>query len=387
MTLLTVVVPTFNEADNVALLVSRLEDALCGIEWEVIFVDDDSPDGTSRLVRRLAQQKSYVRVVQRVGRQGLGSACIEGMLASSAPYLAVMDGDLQHDEAILPEMLDRLRTEKLDLVVGSRNVEGGSMGEFGALRVWLSEAGRKLSRLVCRCDIQDPMSGFFMLDRRFLDRAMRRLSGMGFKILVDLLASSPRPVRFAEVPFRFRQRQLGESKLESVILLEYLCLIADKLFGGLIPFRFVLFAAAGLGGLALHLTVLALLHLNYGAEFIASQATATVAAMTVNFLLNNWLTFRDRRLRGWTILRGLASFYLACSIGAVTSLALAQFLYQSGIPWYLAGVLGTVVSSVWNFSVTSVFTWRRGRTRREGAEEVPLESLAMMEQAAQNPQG
>lgn len=384
MTLLTVVVPTFNEAANVTLLVSRLEGVLRGIEWEVIFVDDDSPDGTSRLVRRLAQQKPNVRVVQRIGRQGLGSACIEGMLASSAPYLAVMDGDLQHDETILPAMLDKLRSEEFDLVIGSRNVAGGSMGTFGAHRVWLSEAGRKLSRLVCRCEVQDPMSGFFMLDRRLLDVTMRRLSGTGFKILVDLLASSPRPVRFAEIPFRFRQRHRGESKLESVVLLEYLCLVADKLFGEFVPFRYVLFATAGLGGLALHLTVLAVLHLHYGVEFIAAQATAIVGAMTINFLLNNWLTFRDRRLKGWMIVRGLASFYLACSIGAVTSLALAQFLFNSGIPWYLAGVLGTVVSSVWNFSITSVFTWRRTRAR---LEEVEAESIAIVEQAAQNTQG
>jgi dolichol-phosphate mannosyltransferase len=368
MALLTVVVPTFNEASNVALLISRLEHVLRDIDWDVIFVDDDSPDGTSRLARRFAQQKPHVHVIQRIGRQGLGSACIEGMLASSSPYVAVMDGDLQHDESILPQMLDKLRTEDLDIVVGSRNVAGGGMGEFEAHRQWLSDAGRKLSQLVCRCGVRDPMSGFFMLDRRFLDLVVRRLSGTGFKILVDLLASSPRSVRFAEVPYKFRQREHGESKLGSTVLIEYLCLIADKFLGDYVPFRFVLFAAAGLGGLALHLTVLGVLHLRHAVDFLPSQAIATLAAMTVNFLLNNWLTFQDRRLRGWSILKGLASFYLACSIGALTSLALAKFLYTSGIPWYLAGVLGTVVSSVWNYSVTSVFIWRRGRVGRVDSE-------------------
>ena len=378
MALLTVVVPTFNEASNVALLISRLEHVLRDINWDVIFVDDDSPDGTSRLARRFAQQKPHVHVIQRIGRQGLGSACIEGMLASSSPYVAVMDGDLQHDESILPQMLDKLRAEDLDIVVGSRNVAGGGMGEFEAHRQWLSNAGRRLSQLVCRCGVRDPMSGFFMLDRRFLDLVVRRLTGTGFKILVDLLASSPRSVRFAEVPYKFRQREHGESKLGSTVLIEYLCLIADKFLGDYIPFRFVLFAAAGLGGLALHLTVLGVLHLRHAVEFLPSQAIATLAAMTVNFLLNNWLTFQDRRLRGWRILKGLASFYLACSIGALTSLALAQFLYMSGIPWYLAGVLGTVVSSVWNYSVTSVFTWRRSRVGRVDAEPADIPSIQQM---------
>lgn len=359
MALLSVVVPTFNEAQNVRVLIARLEKALEGIDWEVIFVDDDSLDGTADLVRGIATHKPYVRVIQRLGRRGLSSACVEGMMASSAPYLAVMDGDLQHDERILPQMLEKLRKENLDLVVGSRNIEGGSMGALVGARRFLSNVGRFLSRLVCRCEMQDPMSGFFVLDRRFLDISVRRMSATGFKILVDLVSSSPRPVRFCEVPYRFGKREHGESKLESTVLADYLFLILDKLVGDFIPLRFVLFVCAGLGGLLLHVGILGALYLGRGAEFVVAQALATLAAMTLNFLLNNWLTFRDRRIRGWKSLTALLSFYAACSIGALTNLALAQFLFTRGIPWYLAGTLGLVVGSVWNFSVSSVFVWRQ----------------------------
>ena len=363
MTLLCVVVPTLNEAQNVEALVARLEKALAGIGWEVIFVDDDSSDGTADLVRRISLQKPYVRVIQRLGRRGLSSACIEGMMAGSAPYLAVMDGDLQHDERVLPRMLEKLRDEKLDLVVGSRNIEGGSMGVLAGRRRLLSDLGRFLSRLVCRCEIQDPMSGFFVLDRRFLDISARRMSITGFKILVDLISSSPRPARIGEVPYRFGKRERGESKLESTVLADYLFLIVDKLVGDFIPLRFVLFVCAGLGGLLLHVGILGALYLGRGVEFVVAQAIATLAAMTLNFLLNNWLTFRDRRIRGWKALAALFYFYAACSIGALTNLALAQFLFSRDIPWYLAGVLGLAVGSVWNFSITSVFIWRQRKAK------------------------
>jgi dolichol-phosphate mannosyltransferase len=358
---LSVIIPTLNEAANVPLLVERLETALAGIDWEVIFVDDDSGDGTANRARSLAQSKPYVRVLQRIGRKGLSSACIEGMMASVAPYLAVMDGDLQHDETILPRMLERLRREGLDLVVGSRNVQGGGMGEFSAGRQALSQWGRRVSQIVCRCSIGDPMSGFFLLDRRFLDETVRRMSGVSFKILVDLLASSPRPVRFAEEPYTFRSRIHGTSKLDTAALLEYAYLIADKLIGGYVPTRFLLFVAAGLLGLILHLSVLGVLLHYCGVEFLTAQAVATLIAMTANFLGNNSLAFRDRRLKGWRILGGLLAFYAACSVGAITNLGLAEFLYQRGLAWFLAGLAGTIVGSVWNYGVTSVFIWRLHR--------------------------
>jgi dolichol-phosphate mannosyltransferase len=300
-------------------------------------------------------------VIERIGRRGLASACVEGMMASAAPYIAVMDADLQHDETVLPEMLHKIETDKLDVVVASRRIAGGSMGDFARERVKLSDMGSKVSRLVCRCEVSDPMSGFFIVDANFLRALVPNLTGSGFKILVDILASSPTTPRVGEVPYRFRTRQLGESKLDVNVQLEYIFLIVDKLVGKWIPTRFALFVLVGAIGVLVHLAVLAPLYLNQRLHFSQAQLIATVVAMTFNFLLNNAITFRDRRLKGWHILTGLLIFYIACSMGALINLAFANLLIRQGIAWYVAGVSGTVISSVWNYGVNAVLTWRRSR--------------------------
>src|SRR5580704_1304875 len=209
-----VVLPTYNEGKNIPEVIARVRSVLEGLSWEMIFVDDDSPDGTAEAVLEYARRDRRIRLVQRVGRRGLSSACIEGMLATSANYIAVMDADQQHDETILPKMLARLREEELDIVVGTRNADGGSMGQFSAKRVLLSRLGRRISKSVCHCELSDPMSGFFLLRRGFLMDVVRRLQGEGFKILVDLLASAERRVRVGEIGYRFRLRKHGESKLD-----------------------------------------------------------------------------------------------------------------------------------------------------------------------------
>src|SRR6185437_6847223 len=193
---LAVVIPTLNERDNVPVVVQRLNRVLAGISWEAIFVDDDSPDGTADAVRDAAGIQGNIRCIQRLGRRGLASACIEGILSSAAPYIAVMDGDLQHDEALLPQMLAKIKAEKLDIVVASRHVADGSLGDWQKSRVAISDFATRLSRLVIKADLTDPMSGFFMVERTAFAGAMRRLSGQGFKILLDLFASTPRPFVF-----------------------------------------------------------------------------------------------------------------------------------------------------------------------------------------------
>jgi len=364
---LAVVVPTFKESGNVGPLLRLLDAALTGIEYEVIFVDDDSPDDTAALVRSIGRTNPRVRVLQRIGRRGLASACIEGMLATPARYIAVMDADLQHDERVLPQMLALLKRDELDLVIGSRNVEGGSMGQFARQRVLLSGLGARLSRMVCHCTLSDPMSGFFIVDRRFFEEVVHRLSALGFKILVDLVSSCRRPVRFGEVPYQFRSRQSGESKLDLNVGLEYISLLLDKLIGDVIPVRFVLFGFVGALGLVVHLTTLGLLTYAAGVAFVPAQAGATLAAMTFNFLLNNVVTFRDRRLRGWRMVRGLFEFYVACSLGALANVSLAKLLNANGFPLFAAGACGMIVSSVWNYGVNTIFTWRRARQASAGA--------------------
>lgn len=356
--ILSIVVPTFKEAGNVRTLVDRIGAALEGVDWEVIFVDDDSPDGTADAVRALARQDPRVRCLQRLGRRGLSSACVEGLLASSAPYLAVMDADLQHDERILPTMLGILRAGEADIAIGSRNVEGGSIGNFAEDRAKISRIATRLSRAVTKVPVTDPMSGYFMLTSRLLHSTVRDLSATGFKILLDLLGSAPADVRVREVPYRFGERLAGESKLDTKAVWDYLVMLLDKTVGRFVPTRFIVFSLVGLAGVAVHMAVLATLFASGRTSFVWGQAWATLVAMTFNYALNNELTYRDRRLRGAAWLGGWASFVVACSIGAAANVGIAEFLFEHENPWAVSAMAGILVGAVWNYAVTSVYTWR-----------------------------
>jgi len=363
---LAVVVPTFNERENVPLLLEKLERVLAGIAYEVIFVDDDSPDGTAATLRSIAATNPRVHVLQRINRRGLASACIEGMMATAAPYIAIMDADLQHDERVLPEMLAKLKAEALDIVVATRNAEGGGMGEFAPHRVFLSRLGDRLSRFIARTRVSDPMSGFFIVRRKYLDEVVRSASGIGFKILLDLVASAKRPVRTGEVPYTFGKRLHGDSKLDILVGLEYLQLLLDKTVGSVVPARLIIFAMVGAAGVLIAFATLAVgLHV-FGLGFFTAQVVATWVAMTANFFLNNSTTYRDRRLRGRAIWYGLFTFYAACSVGAVINVAVANGLISWGAAWYLAGAAGLAIGAVWNYGATFFITWRRARVRAAG---------------------
>jgi dolichol-phosphate mannosyltransferase len=359
---LAVIVPTFNERDNVVPIVGALQRALVGIDFEIIFVDDDSPDGTADAVRVLSRTTPNVRVIQRINRRGLASAVIEGMMASQAPYLAVIDGDMQHDEAVLPEMLAKLKAERLDVVVGSRNKGGGSMGAFSAQRVRLSNLGRRISSLLSRVDISDPMSGFFIISRAYLDEVVRSLSAVGFKVLLDLLASSQRPVRFGEVGYTFRNRQFGESKLTLAVCLEYVELVLDKMVGDWIPVRYAFFGLVGAIGVVAQFVLVR--WMNHYLPFLTAQIAGSVIVMILNYFLNNRLTFRARRLHGWAWAGGLAGFMVACSIGLFWNLSVVEGLRRFGAAWGLASLAGVVAGSVWNYGVSSMLVWRVNRRRR-----------------------
>jgi dolichol-phosphate mannosyltransferase len=358
---LSIIVPTFNERDNIAELITRLAGCLVGVAREVIIVDDDSPDGTAEVVHAIARSDRRVRCIHRIGRRGLSSACIEGLLASSAPYLAVMDADMQHDETLLPHMLRLMRQGDLDIVIGSRYVAHGSMDEWTASRAWLSRVATKLSQLCLRVELADPLSGFFMIRREALHGVIRRLSGIGFKILLDLCASAPRPLRCKELSYTFRPRHAGESKLDSLVAWEYLLLLLDTTIGRLVPVRFVAFVLVGGLGVLVHMAALTLLFRGMHVSFLAGQSIATGIAMTSNFVLNNLLTYRDQRLKGRYLVWGWLSFMLICSVGAFANVGIAAALFHRQTGWVLSALAGILVGAVWNYAITSVYTWSQPR--------------------------
>ena len=356
---LSVIVPTLNEHDNVRELVDRLDRCLAGLAWEVMFVDDDSRDGTVDVLRELSRRDPRVRLLHRIGRRGLASAVVEGILATSSPVVAVLDCDLQHDETLLPAMLHRLRAADCELVVASRYMQAGGVGEWSRRRLLLSRVATRLADLLLQSELTDPMSGFFMIRRSAFDQVVRRLSNQGYKILLDILLSARPNLRIEEIPYTFRSRLSGESKLDSIAVLDYLALLIDKTIGHVIPLRFVMFACVGAMGLIVHLSVLATLNRGIGMAFAMANLTAAVAAMTFNFFLNNMLTYRDMRLKGvWPIVRGLVSFAAVCAIGTAANVGIAVVLFQRNYTWWLAGLAGIFMGAVWNYTATSIFTWR-----------------------------
>jgi len=354
---ISIVVPTFREAENIRELHSRVARVMDGHSWEIIFVDDDSPDSTADIARGLAADDPRIRCLQRIGRRGLSTAVVEGALSSSAPVIAVMDADLQHDESILPAMVDELRTRDLDVVIGSRYVGGGGTGDWDEGRKKVSLFASRLARGLVPDNLRDPMSGFFVVRAAAFRDAARHLSGYGYKILLDLFVSSPRPLRFAELPYTFKPRAHGESKLDTLVAWEYLMLLVDKRIGHVIKPRLLFFLFVGGSGVALHYLILSVLFLGLGVAFPAAQLVGTVVAMTSNFFLNNVFTYRDQRLRGAKLIRGLVSFYTVCGMGALANIGIAAYAFSQHLEWALSAAAGIVVGTLWNYLATARFTW------------------------------
>lgn len=356
---LSVVIPTKNEAGNVEPLLKRIGVALAGIEWEAIFVDDNSTDGTPELLTRIAQGDRRVRLIRRIGRRGLSSAVVEGALASTTPIIAVIDADLQHDEKILPDLYRAVAEGGHELAIGTRYAANGSTGDWAEDRLKISRFATALASPIMKTRLSDPMSGFFAVRRDVLLDAAPKLSTVGYKILLDLVASHPRPLKVAEVGYTFGARQHGESKLDEMVALEYLELLLDKAIGRFVPVKLVQFGAIGMLGVGVHLALLYLSMNLIGAPFATSQAVAVIGAMTFNFALNNKFTYRDRQLKGFAWVGGLFSFYLVCSLGAVANVGIGSLVYAQFHGWWIAGIAGAIVGSVWNYVASGWLTWTK----------------------------
>ena len=364
---LAIILPTFNERKNLRPMVERLGKALGHIRWEAIYVDDNSPDGTADEARAIALDDPRIRVIHRIGRRGLASAAIEGMLSTAAPHVAVMDADHQHDPALLPGMLAAVASGEYDIAVASRFAEGASTQDWGRPdRVKASGLANAIARKVTGVTLTDPMSGYFLLKADTLRADAHRLSGVGFKILLDILATVDTALRVKEFPMSFAARAEGESKLDRTVVFEFLVGLYDKWLGRIIPTRFALFGTIGAVGVVVHMAVLAVVLAVMGGTFKGhlisafeiGQTIAALVAMTFNFVLNNALTYADKRLVGFVpLLRGWAKFGLTCSVGLLANVGVAAVLVRFGFHEYAAAISGIIIGSVWNFALSSKFVW------------------------------
>lgn len=359
---LSLVVPTFNESRNLEELLGKLTatlDACVPGAYEVIVVDDDSPDRTWELALRLADHCPALRVMRRRGERGLSTAVIRGWQAARGQVLAVIDADLQHP----PEILARLWGEiaaGADLAVGSRHAGGGGVSDWSALRRALSRGAQLLGLCVLPGvvgRVSDPMSGYFMVRRSAL--AGTALSPLGYKILIEVLGRG-RIGRIAEVGYVFRERTEGESKVTARLYLEYLRHLL-RLRLALLPARFPRFAAVGLSGVAVDMTLLWLLKDRLGWPLTAAKLVAAEMAMASNFLWNDLWTFGDvarRQGYGFARLRRFAKFNAICAAGLALSVGLLDMQVGIfGINPYLANATAIAVTTGWNFWMNKIFNW------------------------------
>ena len=359
---LSLVIPTFNESKNLEQLVARLSrvlDQCLPGRYELIVVDDDSPDGTCAVALRLADRYPALRIMRRRGEKGLSTAVIRGWQAARGEVLAVIDADLQHP----PEVVERLwaqMADGADLATGSRHAEGGGVSEWSALRRALSRGAQFLGLCVLPTvvgRVSDPMSGYFMVRRSAI--ADTELSPLGYKILIEVIGRG-RIARIAEVPYVFVERAAGESKVTSKLYVEYLRHLL-RLRLALLPARFPKFAVVGLSGVAVDMFLLWLLKGGLGWPLTLSKVVATEMAIANNFLWNELWTFGDlaeRQGYGLARVRRFARFNVFCAAGLALSLALLTIQVRFfGMNPYLANAVAIAVTTGWNFWMNKTFSW------------------------------
>lgn len=355
MSLVSIVVPTYNEAANLAKTHEAVAAALAGRDWELIVVDDDSPDGTADAVRALAARHGNVRCIQRRQERGLASAVQWGVQAAHGEHVVVMDGDLQHDAGLIPAMLDELARGS-DIVSGSRFLAGAGAEGLSDLRSSLSAWGNSLVNLFLARPLSDPLTGYFATSRALFLRTLPRMQADGFKVFFDLVFHNRRAA-VRELPFAFAPRQHGQSKLQLYVLWLLLCDLASKVVLGLVPPRLISFVGVGLVGSIAHFSVL-YGGLALGLEFWLAQTWATVIAMVFNFSFNNVLTYASDRLEGADFYKGLLLYGAVASVGMLANVSTAQLTFErfKGHT-FIAASMGIFIDIVWRFAVSNRLIW------------------------------
>jgi dolichol-phosphate mannosyltransferase len=369
---LSVITPTYNEAKNIGRFLDEVSRALEGFHYEVIVADDDSPDLTWQRVQEVAEKNPRVKVLRRTSNRGLSAAVIDGFASATGEVAVCMDADLQHDPTALPKMFAKIQ-QGADLVVGSRYVAGGSVGEWGPFRRLTSWSATKMAQILLSARLTDPMSGFFMMRREDFLRIRDSLNVAGFKILLEIVARM-KPKALAEVPIVFRTRVAGESKLSGRVIFQYLQQLWRLSFlGRLIPERFIKFAIVGGIGIIVNLLSLILIIRFLGFRDWRASSLATGVAIINNYVLNNVWTYRDRIRRGHRFIQGFFH-YLGYSLVALAVTTLVFSILTSGwTAWIqpksaakefplmivlLCQFLAIVSGTYLNFSLNNSFTWK-----------------------------
>lgn len=373
---LSVIIPTYNEAGNLPTLIELLGKALSGIDYEILIVDDNSPDRTWQIGEDFAARDPAIRVMRRLNERGLSSAVIAGMSVARGRVLAVMDADLQHDESVLPQMFQAIEKDGYDLAIGSRAAEGGSYGQWSYFRRFVSWTATLLARLLLPVEVKDPMSGFFAVRRQIFQQCADRINPVGFKILLEFIGRNP-GLRVVEIGYRFRLRVHGETKLSGSVIRNYLIALFDLRFGKAISPTFAMYSAVGASGVLVNFAGFAIgerlqlglldldlfqLHLSVGLGIELSIIS--------NYFLNNYFTFYEHRRRGLDLWRGLALFHAISLLGVGVQWAIYEVLHANGFldpaigaasAKYVYNGIAILIAMVSNYYLNLNFTWRRSK--------------------------
>ncbi|MDZ4726995.1 MAG: glycosyltransferase [Leptospira sp.] len=374
----TLILPTYNEKENLKVYLPKLETLfhLNNIDYEIIIVDDDSPDRTWEWVQEYGIKNQNVRVIRRIQEKGLSSAVLTGMASARGKYLGVMDADMQHDESIIPKMLEALKEN--DLVIGSRRVGDGSYGEMNLFRRILSFGATILAKILLPIPSTDPMSGFFVLKREVFENSKDKLNPLGFKILLEFLAKNPK-IKVMEVGYSFRKREFGETKLSGIVMQQYLFALIDLRFGKYFSSEFVKYGIIGFTGVFVNLVGQWLYvnvsdYSNPNSEMskilIPSFAVAFGFEVSVisNYILNNQWTFASKRkTKVKEFIFGLFKFNFVSLVGFFIQYSCWLFIFQFCNTYYpeffpnyityIANLIGILIATVTNYQLNRSYTW------------------------------
>jgi dolichol-phosphate mannosyltransferase len=355
---ISIVGPTYNESGNISLFVQDVDAALAGYNWEILFVDDNSSDGTAATVFELASIDDRVRLILRMSDRGLAKSCIQGMLSAKGELLCVMDVDGQHDPEVIVDMVARMEADGLDIISAARQLDDiGASDALSPVRNKISKLGNKLCEILLKRKLSDPLTGYFIIRRDAFLRVAPQLGDAGFKILLDILYSD-KSLKHAEIPFEFGSRRQGESKFDSFVAWTFLSFLLSKISGGLLPPKLVSFLLVGALGLPVHFATL-YVFLGLGLNFVWAQSMAAFAAATSNFFLNDLLTFHNQRLSGRKMFWGYLKFIAVSSVGIVANVSVASIANDRLIHVvFLATIAGIAMDTLWKFVMINRFIWK-----------------------------
>ncbi|MDV6237133.1 glycosyltransferase family 2 protein [Leptospira ellisii] len=335
---ISIILPTYNEKENLPILLPRIESSLKGYSFEIIVVDDNSPDRTWEIAERLKEKHPEMRVLRRMDAKGLSSAVIAGMGSAKGNVFLVMDADLQHDERILPRLIDEIVSGRSDISIGTRYTNGGSTSDWSAIRRFFSVTATRLAKLFLPLPVSDPMSGFFAISRAQFEGTLEKINPRGFKILLEFLSRPSVAPRVSEVPFTFQSRRFGQTKLDGSVIRNYLVAVLDIRFGKRISPTFLLYSLVGSFGVLVNLTGLLIgeffefPELETPFRFLNPFHTSVLFGIEIsilsNFAFNNYLTFYEKRYSGFKLTQGLILFHLVSLLGLFIQVSGFQFLYH-----------------------------------------------------------